>query len=88
LILGERQVASSQPQINPNVALSKEHSPPFCSIRIYSVVKAAFLLPWEVKKKTAGENSQPFPTRGPCCNSSITNEALSAVPLQPFKRED
>jgi hypothetical protein len=53
-----------------------------------SMLAAAFLLPLEVKKKTTGKNSQPFPTGGPCCNSSLTNKAISAVPLQPFKPED
>jgi hypothetical protein len=73
---------------NSDIASSKEHSPPFCFMQTHSVVKPAFLLPLEARKKTAGKNSQPFLTGGPCCNSSITNEAISAVRLQPFKPED
>jgi len=50
--------------------------------QIHSVVKAAFLATWR-RKKTAGENSQPF--HEDCCKSSevlqqFPNEAISALP--------
>jgi hypothetical protein len=58
---------------------------------IHSVIKAAFLLPSEVKKKTAGRKTpsrfrrnvlQQLPK---CCNSP--NEAISAFPYSTSSRK-
>jgi hypothetical protein len=55
------------------------------------MLAAAFLLPLEVKKKTAGKNSQPVLRRLLQHSSEVLqhpNKAISPSALQPFKPED
>jgi hypothetical protein len=71
---------------NSDIASSKEHSPPFCFIQTHSVVKAAFLLPLEVKKKTAGKNSQPF--QEDVLQQRYPQLSYFSAALKPLKPED
>jgi len=42
----------------------------------------------EVKKKTAGKNSQPFFREDRVATSFVANKTISALPLPPFKPKD
>jgi len=50
------------------------------------MLAAAFLLPWEAKKKTAGKNSQPFQEEVPQQLYPQRSDFSSALP--PLKPED
>jgi hypothetical protein len=50
------------------------------------MLAAAFLLPIGSEKKRPGKIPSRF--RKTCCNSFIPNEAISDLPLPPFKPKD